>query len=87
MALSQDNHVVQAFSAKLSRNVRHDCDGGPIRLIMYLETVASETLIPSFNSSPCVRGAPHSRLALHMRLWQVGRYPERIATLAICATR
>jgi hypothetical protein len=29
----------------------------PERLIMYLETVASETLIPSFNSSPWTRGA------------------------------
>ncbi len=27
-------------------------DGGPRRLIMYLETVASDTSMPSFNSSP-----------------------------------
>jgi hypothetical protein len=38
-------------------------DAGRI-LIGYLATVAWLTLIPSFNSSPWIRGAPHSRLAL-----------------------
>ena len=32
--------------------VRQPCDGGILSLIMYLETTASETLIPGFSSSP-----------------------------------
>ncbi len=50
-----------------ARNVRQVWEGGRRRLIMYLETVASETSIPSFNSSPWIHGAPHNGLARHMR--------------------
>ena len=64
--------TVKKSSAMISlawfeRNVRQVWDGGPRRLIMYLETAASETSIPSFNSSPWIRGAPHNGLARHIR--------------------
>ena len=39
------------------------CDGGPRCRIMYFDTVASETSMPSFRSSPCIHGAPQSGLA------------------------
>ncbi len=42
------------------------CDGGPRCRIMYFDTVASETSMPSFRSSPCIRGAPQSGLAEHI---------------------
>ena len=41
--------------------------GGPRRLAMYFETVASEMSIPNFNNSPWIRGAPQSGLARHIR--------------------
>ncbi len=44
----------------LSRNVRQVCDGGFGCRTMYLVTVACETSMPSFNSSPWMRGAPHN---------------------------
>ena len=56
--------------AWLCRNVRHVCDGGLGERDMYFETVAWETLTPSFNNSPWIRGAPHSgfsRLIRRMR--------------------
>ena len=42
-------------------------DGSVRRRIMYLDTTASDTLIPSFNNSPWIHGAPHKGLASHMR--------------------
>ena len=36
-------------------------------LIMYLPTVDSETSNPSINSSPWIRGAPHSGFSLLIR--------------------
>ena len=43
-----------------SRNVRHVCEGGVRRRGISREIVRSETASPSFNSSPSIRGAPHS---------------------------
>ena len=75
------SNAIVSFT-RFARNVRHPWDGGPKRLIMYLESVASE-MYPrapsldaahqftlsrlSFNSSPWIRGAPHNGLARHMR--------------------
>ena len=42
----------------LSRNVRYVFDGGFGSRVRYLDTVASEISIPSFRSSPWIRGAP-----------------------------
>ena len=50
------------------RNVRHVCDGGFGSRARYLDTVASETSMPSFRSSPWIRGAPHSGFSRLMRL-------------------
>jgi hypothetical protein len=46
-------------STWFSRNARHVCDGGFFRRGMHLETVASDTRMPSLSSSPWMRGAPH----------------------------
>src|SRR5436309_8923840 len=45
------------------KNVRHACDGGLRGRIMYFDTVACETIRPSFSSSPWILGAPHSGFA------------------------
>src|SRR5207244_657022 len=47
----------------LFKNVRHACDGGLRGRPMYFDTVACETVRPSFNSSPWILGAPHTRIA------------------------
>ena len=59
--------IAAMASAWLRRNVRQVCDGGPRRLIMYLETVDSAISKPSFSSSPWMRGAPHSGFSLLIR--------------------
>ena len=56
--------ALSIVSAWLRRNVHHVCDGGPRRLLMYLETVNSATSKPSLRSSPWMRGAPHKRALL-----------------------
>src|SRR4029453_14686732 len=56
--------AAMTWLAWLVRNVRHDCDGGRGCRRMYLATVDSLTEIPSFNSSPGMRGAPHSGFAV-----------------------
>jgi hypothetical protein len=43
-----------------ARNVFQVWDGGRRWRGMYFATVACETLIPNFSSSPWMRGAPHS---------------------------
>ena len=58
-------------SAWLSRNVLQPWDGGCLRLSMYLATVVCPTSMPSLSSSPWMRGAPHSGLA--MLIWRIGR--------------
>ncbi len=45
------------------RKVRHDWEGGFRCRTMYLATVACDTGIPSFRSSPWIRGAPNRGLA------------------------
>src|SRR3954447_5646668 len=53
-----------------SRNVRHDCDGGRRMRTRYLMTLLSAIWIPSFSSSPWMRGAPQvgfSRLIRRIR--------------------
>ena len=45
------------------RNVRHVCDRGDRRFGSRRETVRSATSIPSFCSSPWIRGAPQRGLA------------------------
>ena len=47
----------------LARNVRHVWDGGVRRVESSRETVRSATSIPSFCSSPWMRGAPQRGLA------------------------
>ena len=47
-------------------DVRHVCDGRRRRLRMYFAIVASLTSIPSFNSSPWIRGAPQIGFASAM---------------------
>src|SRR2546422_4063232 len=42
------------------RNVRHTCDGGLRCRGMYFETVACETVRPSFSSSPWIPGDPQT---------------------------
>ncbi len=49
-------------SAWFRRKVFHDCDGGLRFLAMYLATVDWDAWIPSFRSSPWIRGAPHGVL-------------------------
>src|SRR6266581_6157296 len=45
------------------KNVRHACDGGLRGRTMYFETVACETVRPSFSNSPWILGASHSGFA------------------------
>src|SRR5438132_8253255 len=40
------------------KNARHACDGGLRGRSTYFETVACDTVRPSFSSSPWIRGAP-----------------------------
>jgi hypothetical protein len=47
----------------VGEELRQVCDGGVRRFGISLETVRSATSIPSFHSSPWIRGAPHSRFA------------------------
>src|SRR5260370_41642333 len=46
-----------------SRKVRHVCEGGFRRRVMYLLTLVSPTSMPSLRSSPWMRGAPQSGLS------------------------
>ena len=46
------------------RKVRHVCDGGRRRRRRSLETVRSDTSMPSLPSSPWIRGAPQRGFAL-----------------------
>src|ERR1700738_1035212 len=39
-------------------------DGGPLRLAIYLATLVCPISMPSLSSSPWIRGAPHSGLAM-----------------------
>src|SRR5436190_195271 len=54
------------------RNLRHTCGGGRRGRTMYFETVACETVRPSFNSSPWILGAPQKGLA-----WLIRRIRSR----------
>src|SRR5437899_4712015 len=47
------------------KNVRHACDGGLRGRTMYFDTVACETVRPSFSSSPWILGAPQGICAAH----------------------
>jgi hypothetical protein len=49
-----------------ARNVRHVCDGDGRRRPMYFATVDWLTVMPSFRSSPWIRGAPQRGLASDM---------------------
>ncbi len=49
-----------------SKNARHDCDRGRPRRGRSRPTVRGDISIPSFVSSPSMRGAPHNGLALAM---------------------
>src|SRR3984893_10480667 len=51
-------------SAWLRRNVLQPWDGGSRRLTMYLATLVCPISTPSLTSSPWIRGAPHSGLAM-----------------------
>jgi hypothetical protein len=53
--------------AWLFRNARQVGEGDLRRRRMYLRTVSSATTIPSFSSSPAMRGAPHPELARDIR--------------------
>src|SRR5712672_3285991 len=46
------------------RNVFQPWDGGPLRLAIYLATLVCPISMPSLRSSPWIRGAPHSGLAM-----------------------
>ena len=52
--------------AWLFKKVRHVCEGGLRGRPMYLATVAWDTSMPSLRSSPWIRGAPQSGLAVFM---------------------
>ena len=52
----------------LARNVRQVWDGGVCRFGRSRETVRSATSIPSFCSSPWMRGAPHRGFAAAIRV-------------------
>src|SRR3954452_23821521 len=49
--------------AWLRRNVLQPCDGGRLRRAMYFATEVCPTSMPSFRSSPWMRGAPQRGLA------------------------
>jgi hypothetical protein len=49
------------------KNVFHVWPERGRRLAMYLATVDCANSIPSFNSSPCIRGAPHSEFSMLIR--------------------
>ena len=51
------------------RKVRQDWNGGVPRRPRYLATVACDTSIPSFCSSPWMRGAPQSGFV--SRIWRI----------------
>src|ERR1700730_3559728 len=63
-SLSPNNDVTVEANARLprwfARNVRLVCDGPVSRSGRYRDTVRSETVTPSFNNSPWIRGAPPS---------------------------
>src|SRR3989442_9848841 len=68
----------------LARNVRHVCDGGERRFGSRRETVRSATSIPSFCSSPWIRGAPQRGLACAIRttralIWRLTRGRPAVA--------
>src|SRR2546425_10555805 len=65
---THDYAIWQAGPSILSRNVRHDCDGGKRRFGISRETVRSATARPSLRISPWIRGAPQSGLAAAIRL-------------------
>src|ERR1700742_4393173 len=51
-------------SAWLRRKVFQPCDGGPLRLAIYLATLVWPISMPSLSNSPWIRGAPHNGLAM-----------------------
>ena len=52
--------------ASLRRKLRHVGEGVPTRRTMYFATVAWLTSMPSFKSSPWIRGAPERVSAIHL---------------------
>src|SRR6202040_1694700 len=71
-------------SARLRRNVLQPWDGGSLRLAMYLATLVWPIPMPILRSSPWIRGAPHSglamlisRISLRISGATVGRPPRR----------
>src|SRR5258708_37200996 len=50
-------------------------DGGPLLLAIYLATLVCPISMPSLRSSPWIRGAPHSGLAI-----LISRISRRIST-------
>ena len=76
VAVGRTKKSIDARSfAWFRRNVRQVCDGGPWNRARYLDTVASETSMPSFRSSPWIRGAPHSGFSRLMRLMRARTSP------------
>src|SRR6516165_37033 len=79
----------------LARNVRQVWDGGVCRFGRSRETVRSATSIPSFCSSPWIRGAPHRGFAAAIRVTRAvisaltgGRPPVgRLESLVQCARK
>ena len=70
-------------AAWLRKNVFHVWPDPGRRLAMYLATVDCATSIPSFSSSPWMRGAPHSgfstlirRIRLRTSIGTLGRPPR-----------
>src|SRR2546422_9178662 len=57
------------------KNVRHACDGGLRGRTMYFDTVACETVRPSFNSSPWILGAPQQRIRAAHLPYQIPKVP------------
>jgi hypothetical protein len=62
---AQKNDAVrEAGDAWFLIKVTHACERRPFRDVgIYRDTVACETVMPSFNSSPWMRGAPQRKFA------------------------
>src|SRR5258708_4545760 len=65
-------------SAWLRRNILQPWDGGSLRLAMYLATLVCPISMPSLRSSPWIRGAPHSGLAM-----LISRISSRISGVTV----
>src|SRR5437879_4680690 len=60
-----DEHIHRSDPISvIRRNVLQPWDGGSRRLTMYLATLVCPISTPSLRSSPWIRGAPHSALAM-----------------------